>query len=85
MGYGARTDDPTAAIRGGGRPCSGAERRHHQDESVLRKTVHRAAHAAGIVKLVGPHTLRHNADFRIMPTSSGEALREAGEPVLESA
>ena len=40
-------------------PRSGVIRRHHLDESGLQKAVRRAAKAAGIVKPVGPHTLRH--------------------------
>lgn len=40
-------------------PRSGVTRRHHLDESGLQKAVRRAAKAAGIVKPVGPHTLRH--------------------------
>lgn len=34
-------------------------RRHHLDESVIQKAVKAAARRAGIVKKVGPHTLRH--------------------------
>ena len=40
-------------------PCSGAERRHHLDEKRIQRAVKRAAQAAGIVKPVSPHTLRH--------------------------
>jgi integron integrase len=40
-------------------PHSGAVRRHHLDESGLQKAVRQAARRAGIVKPVGPHTLRH--------------------------
>lgn len=40
-------------------PRSGAVRRHHLDESGLQKAVRQAARRAGIVKPVGPHTLRH--------------------------
>jgi len=40
-------------------PRSGAVRRHHLDESGLQKAVRQAAQRAGIVKPVGPHTLRH--------------------------
>lgn len=40
-------------------PRSGVTRRHHLDESGLQKAVRRAAKEAGIVKPVGPHTLRH--------------------------
>ncbi|MBK7662924.1 MAG: integron integrase [Sterolibacteriaceae bacterium] len=40
-------------------PRSGAERRHHLDEKRIQRAVKRAAQAAGIVKPVSPHTLRH--------------------------
>lgn len=40
-------------------PRSGVERRHHMDESGLQKAVRSAAKKAGLVKPVGPHTLRH--------------------------
>ncbi len=38
---------------------TGVWRRHHLDESVVQKAVKAAARSAGIVKKVGPHTLRH--------------------------
>ncbi|GIK55182.1 MAG: integron integrase [Chloroflexota bacterium] len=38
---------------------SGITRRHHLDENSLQKAVRRAAKEAGIIKPVGPHTLRH--------------------------
>lgn len=41
-------------------PRSGIKRRHHLDESVLRKAVKSAAQKAGINKLIGPHTFRHS-------------------------
>jgi integron integrase len=40
-------------------PRSGVTRRHHRHESSLQKAVKEAARLAGIVKPVGPHTLRH--------------------------
>ncbi|MBN1146538.1 MAG: integron integrase [Anaerolineales bacterium] len=40
-------------------PRSGLERRHHRDESGLQKAIRSAARKAGLVKPVGPHTLRH--------------------------
>jgi integrase len=39
-------------------PRSGVTRRHHLHESSLQKAVKEAARLAGIVKPVGPHTLR---------------------------
>jgi integron integrase len=41
-------------------PRSGAVRRHHLDESSVQRAVHAAAHAAGILKPVSPHTFRHS-------------------------
>ena len=40
-------------------PRSGVTRRHHLHESSLQKAIKEAARLAGIVKPVGPHTLRH--------------------------
>lgn len=40
-------------------PRSGIMRRHHLHESSLQKAIKQAARLAGIVKPVGPHTLRH--------------------------
>jgi site-specific recombinase XerD len=39
-------------------PRSGVTRRHHLHGTSLQKAVKEAAHLAGIVKPVGPHTLR---------------------------
>lgn len=41
-------------------PRSGAIRRHHLDESRIQRAVKKAATAAGIMKPVSPHTLRHS-------------------------
>lgn len=41
-------------------PHSGIKRRHHIDEKQLQRQVRKAAQAAGIVKPVTPHTLRHS-------------------------
>ena len=41
-------------------PRSGAVRRHHLDEKRVQRAVRSAAVAAGIVKPVSPHTLRHS-------------------------
>jgi integron integrase len=40
-------------------PRSRVTRRHHMHESSLQKAVKEAARLAGIIKPVGPHTLRH--------------------------
>lgn len=41
-------------------PRSGVVRRHHVDEKRIQRAVKSAATAAGIVKQVSPHTLRHS-------------------------
>jgi integron integrase len=41
-------------------PRSGAERRHHLNETVLQRAVHNAVQAAGIAKPASCHTLRHS-------------------------
>ncbi len=41
-------------------PRTGAWRRHHLGEWVIQRAVRAAARAAGIPKLVHPHTLRHS-------------------------
>ncbi len=43
--------------------------RYHVLDSDVQKAVKRAADAAGIPKRVTPHTFRHYAEFRIMPSS----------------
>ena len=43
----------------------------------LDRAVHAAAQAAGIAKRVSPHTLRHNAESRIMPSTSSVALAQS--------
>lgn len=47
------------ATRRGIDPRDGREKRHHLDEKVLQRAVSGAARCAGILKPVGPHTLRH--------------------------
>ncbi len=41
-------------------PRSGEPRRHHLHEAVLQRAVRTAARQVGIIKPVGPHTLRHS-------------------------
>lgn len=41
-------------------PRGGKKRRHHFDESVLRKAVRMAGKTADINKVIGPHTFRHS-------------------------
>ena len=56
------------------------------ERPVSTRSASRAYHAAkvrgGITKRGGIHSLRHHADFRIMPTQGGRRVREA--PVLVS-
>jgi integrase len=54
-------------------PRSGERRRHHLHEVVLQRAVREAARQAGLVKPVGPHTLRHNSACRIMPNGKLES------------
>jgi integron integrase len=49
-----------AASRFSADPRSDAVRRHHVDEKQLQRAVKSAAQAAGLVKPVSPHTLRHS-------------------------
>ena len=53
-------------------PRTGAERRHHLDESRLQKAVRAAARLAGIEKPVTCHTFRH---------SFATSLLEAGDDI----
>jgi integron integrase len=41
-------------------PRSGEQRRHHLQEVVLQRAVREAAQQTGLIKPVGPHTLRHS-------------------------
>jgi integron integrase len=41
-------------------PRTGAVRRHHLHDSAVQKAVKAASKAAGIAKMVGPHTFRHS-------------------------
>jgi len=43
----------------------------------LTRACHAAADLAEITKRVTPHTLRHNAEFRIMPSKLGMPPRSA--------
>jgi len=49
---------------------TGQRRRHHLHESVLQRAVKAAVRSARLPKRASPHTLRHNAESRIMPSGS---------------
>jgi integrase len=58
-------------------PRSGEHRRHHMHESVLQRAVKEATRKAGLAKAVSCHTLRHNPESLLMPSSfakQGESL-----------
>jgi len=50
-------------------PPTGVVLRHHVDASVVNKAIGIAARQAGLAKRVSAHTFRHNAEYRIMPSS----------------
>ncbi len=58
-------------------PRSGQVRRHHLDESGLRKAIKQAAQQVGINKPVGPHTLRHSFATHLL--ESGHDIRTIQE------
>lgn len=41
-------------------PRFGAPRRYHLHKSVPQRAIHEAARRAGLIKPVGPHTMRHS-------------------------
>ena len=51
-------------------PKWGPPSRSHLHESVVQKGVTKAVRRAGLTKHVGPHTMRHHADCRIMPMTA---------------
>jgi site-specific recombinase XerD len=58
-------------------PRFGSKRRHHLDESVIQRSVKEAAGQASLNKQASPHTLRHYAEFRIMPSGTVVSLSRA--------
>jgi integron integrase len=65
-------------------PRSGAVRRHHQHERALQRAVHEAVRRAGLSKPAGCHTLRHNADCRIMPTGVSRVTQDPADRARSS-
>jgi len=49
-------------------PRSGQVRRHHIHEKTIQTALKTAVRKAGIAKHVSVHTLRHYAEFQIMPS-----------------
>ncbi len=58
-------------------PLTHQIRRHHLDESGLRKAIHQAAQQTGLIKPVGPHTLRHSFATHLL--ESGYDIRTIQE------
>jgi integrase len=49
-------------------PRSGAERRHHVSDQSFQRAMRQAVQDAQICKPATPHTLRHYAEFRTIPS-----------------
>jgi integron integrase len=55
-------------------PRSGRVRRHHLDEQGVQRAVKNAVRRARIVKPASPHTLRHYAESRTMPSEASRSI-----------
>ena len=58
-------------------PRSGKEGRHHADPQALQRHMRQAVRDSGITKLATPHTLRHYAECRTMPSPRTRASERA--------
>ena len=64
---------------------SGLRKKHHLHESVLQKAVKEAVREAGVPKPASPHTMRHYAESRTMPSGSTFPLDMSGLAMAHSA
>ena len=55
-------------------PRSNKMRRHHIHEGSLQRGVRQAVRKVNITKPASPHTFRHYAEFRIMPSLLGALM-----------
>jgi len=66
-------------------PDTGQRRRHHLHESAIQRAMAKAVRRSGITKRASCHTLRHNADSRIMPSRRRRCGFPPASRVSESA
>ena len=65
-------------------PQFGPPSRYHLHESVVQRAVAEAARKAGIAKRVGPHTMRHYAGSRTMPSDGRFEFGVGPKSLLET-